>query len=184
MIGNHVTVGHNAVVHGCTIGDNSLIGMNAVIMNNAVIGKNCIVGACALVTQNAVIPDGSLVMGCPAAVTRMLTPEEIASNTDNARHYVQEAAAYGREKTESIRKNRSKSNRITNNAVRFSVADDFSQQPRCRINTHENPRNLKFYRYFRFRDFLKSSFKYYLAVQPKKMPLDRFVLFFRHRYFH
>ena len=97
VIGNHVTVGHNAVVHGCTIGDISLIGMNAVIMNNAVIGKNCIVGACALVTQNAVIPDGSLVMGCPAAVTRMLTPEEIASNTDNARHYVQEAAAYGRE---------------------------------------------------------------------------------------
>ena len=78
VIGNHVTVGHNAVVHGCTIGDNSLIGMNAVIMNNAVIGKNCIVGACALVTQNAVIPDGSLVMGCPAAVTRTLTPEEIA----------------------------------------------------------------------------------------------------------
>ena len=105
VIGNHVTVGHNAVVHGCTIGDNSLIGMNAVIMNNAVIGKNCIVGACALVTQNAVIPDGSLVMGCPASdgnviypgTCRGLTPEEIASNTDNARHYVQEAAAYGRE---------------------------------------------------------------------------------------
>ena len=106
-------------------------------------------------------------MGCPAAVTRMLTPEEIAS-IQIMRVIMYRKRRHTAEKTESIRKNRSKSNRITNNAVRFSVADDFSQQPRCRINTHENPRNLKFYRYFRFRGVPKSSFKYYLAVQPKK----------------
>ena len=97
VIGDNVTVGHNAVVHGCTVGDNSLIGMNAVIMNHAVIGKNCIIGACALVTQNTVIPDGTLAMGCPATVVRQLTPEEIASNLDNARHYVEEASEYKKE---------------------------------------------------------------------------------------
>lgn len=97
VIGDNVTIGHSAVVHGCTIGDNSLIGMNAVVMNRAVVGKNCIIGACALVTQNTVIPDGSLAMGCPAVVVRRLTPEEIASNIDNARHYVKEAAEYRKE---------------------------------------------------------------------------------------
>ena len=93
-VGKNVTIGHNAVIHGCTIGDNTLIGMGAVIMNHAVIGKNCIIGACALVTQGTVIPDNSLVMGIPATFVRMLKPEEIQSNIDNAQKYVAEAEEY------------------------------------------------------------------------------------------
>ena len=93
-IGENVTIGHNAVIHGCTIGDNTLIGMGAVVMNHAVIGKNCIIGACALVTQGTVIPDNSLVMGIPATFVRMLKPEEIQSNIDNARKYLAEAEEY------------------------------------------------------------------------------------------
>jgi carbonic anhydrase/acetyltransferase-like protein (isoleucine patch superfamily) len=97
-IGENVTIGHNAVIHGCTIGDNSLVGMGAVIMNNAVIGKNCIIGAGALVTQNQQIPDGSLVMGFPASVVRQLREDEIKSNAENAAQYVAEAAEYSEEK--------------------------------------------------------------------------------------
>lgn len=93
-VGEQVTVGHNAVVHGCSVGDNTLIGMGAIIMNDAVIGKDCIVAAGALVTERTVIPDNSLVMGSPARVKRALTPEEIRSNSFNARHYVEEAAMY------------------------------------------------------------------------------------------
>lgn len=88
-IGNGVTVGHNAIVHGCTIGDNSLIGMGSIILNDAVIGQNCIIGAGALVTGKTNIPDGSLAFGNPARVIRLLTPEEIAENRKNARHYVE-----------------------------------------------------------------------------------------------
>ena len=87
-IGNDVSVGHGAVVHGCTIGDGSLIGMGAVILNDAVIGKNCIIGAGALVTQGCVIPDGSLAFGNPARVIRKLSEEEIAGNLFNAKVYV------------------------------------------------------------------------------------------------
>lgn len=93
-IGNQVTIGHNAVVHGCTIGDNTLIGMGAIILNNAVIGKNCIIGAGALITQNTVIPDNSLVIGNPGKVKRILTSEEIEDITKNAFHYVKEAEIY------------------------------------------------------------------------------------------
>lgn len=93
-IGEGVTIGHNAVIHGCTVGDNSLIGMGAVIMNDAVIGKNCIVAAGALVTERTVIPDNSLVMGSPAKIKRAVTPEEMESNRCNAEHYVKEAAVY------------------------------------------------------------------------------------------
>lgn len=75
-IGNNVTVGHNAVIHGCTIGDRTLIGMGAVILDGAKIGNDCIIGAGSLVTKNAVIPDGSLVMGSPARIKRNLTWEE------------------------------------------------------------------------------------------------------------
>ena len=71
-IGDGVTVGHNAIVHGCTVGDNTLIGMGAIIMNRAIIGKNCIIGAGAIVTENAVIPDNSLVIGAPGKVKREL----------------------------------------------------------------------------------------------------------------
>ena len=75
-IGNNVTVGHNAVIHGCTIGDRTLIGMGAVILDGAKIGNDCIIGAGSLVTKNTVIPDGSLVMGSPAKIRRNLTWEE------------------------------------------------------------------------------------------------------------
>ena len=91
MIGKNVTIGHSAVIHGCEIGDNSLIGMGAIIMNGARIGKNCIVGAGALVTQNTQISDNSLVLGNPAKVKRNVTEEEIAANLRNAKSYVEEA---------------------------------------------------------------------------------------------
>lgn len=94
VIGEQVTIGHNAVVHGCSVGDNTLIGMGAIVMNDAVIGKNCIVAAGALVTERTVIPDNSLVMGSPAKIKRVLTPEEVENNRYNARHYVKEAAMY------------------------------------------------------------------------------------------
>lgn len=93
-IGKNVTVGHGAIVHGCRIGDNSLIGMGAILLNGAVIGKNCIIGAGALVTQNTVIPDGSLVIGSPAKVVRKVTAEEAASNFANAGHYAEEGREY------------------------------------------------------------------------------------------
>lgn len=89
IIGRDVTVGHNAVIHGCTIGDNSLIGMGAVVMNHAEIGCDCLVAAGALVTQGTLVPDGSLVMGSPAKVRRALTPEEIEANRASAADYQQ-----------------------------------------------------------------------------------------------
>ena len=92
VVGTDVTIGHNAIVHGCTIGDNTIVGMGAIVMNHAVVGKNCIVAAGALVTEHTVIPDNSLVMGSPARIKRMLTPEEIEHNRYNAEHYVKEAA--------------------------------------------------------------------------------------------
>lgn len=91
VIGENVTVGHGAIVHGCTIDDNSLVGMGAIIMNGAHIGKNCIVGAGALVTQGMQIPDNSLVLGSPARVKRSVTEEELAGNLHNAQVYVEEA---------------------------------------------------------------------------------------------
>ena len=75
------------MLHGCTIGDNSLIGIGAVILNNAKIGKNCIIGAKALITENKEIPDNSLVVGAPGRVIRKLTDEEIGKITENAKHY-------------------------------------------------------------------------------------------------
>ena len=93
-IGDHVTIGHGAIVHGCKIGDNTMIGMGAILMNGCKIGKNCIIGAGALVPQNAVIPDGSLVIGMPAKVRRAVTEEEIAANRASAAMYREEAAEY------------------------------------------------------------------------------------------
>ena len=90
-IGNGVTIGHGAIVHGCTVGDNSLIGMGAIILNGAVIGRDCIIGAGALVTQNTNIPDGSLAFGNPAKVIRPVTEEQKAANRANALKYVREA---------------------------------------------------------------------------------------------
>lgn len=91
MIGNGVTIGHGAIMHGCTVGDNSLIGMGAIVLDHAVIGKDCLVGAGALVTSGTVVPDGSLILGSPAKVRRQLTPEEIQGNKDNALLYVKHA---------------------------------------------------------------------------------------------
>ena len=93
-IGNYVTVGHGAILHGCQVGDGSLIGMGAIILNGAKIGRNCIVAAGALVTQNTEIPDGMLAMGSPAKVIRKLSEEEIASNRKNAEEYIEEAREY------------------------------------------------------------------------------------------
>ena len=86
-IGKNVTVGHLVMLHGCTIGDNSLIGIGAVILNKAKIGKNCIIGAKALVTENKVIPDNSLVVGSPGKIVRQVSDEESKSVTENAIHY-------------------------------------------------------------------------------------------------
>src|SRR5210317_1188016 len=86
-IGKNVTIGHLVMLHGCTIGDNSLIGIGAVILNNAKIGKNCIIGAKALITENKVIPDNSLVVGSPGKIVRQVSKEEAKSITENAIHY-------------------------------------------------------------------------------------------------
>jgi carbonic anhydrase/acetyltransferase-like protein (isoleucine patch superfamily) len=86
-IGKNVTIGHLVMLHGCTIGDNSLIGIGAVILNNAKIGNNCIIGAKALITENKAIPDNSLVVGSPGKIIRQVTPEEINLITENAKHY-------------------------------------------------------------------------------------------------
>ena len=90
MVGDYVTVGHNAILHGCTIGDNTLIGMGATVMNGSVIGKNCLIAAGSLVLEHQNIPDGSMVMGRPAKVTRALTEEEIAGLKESALSYIEE----------------------------------------------------------------------------------------------
>lgn len=90
-LGEYVTVGHSAVVHGCRVGDNTLIGMGAIIMNHARIGRNCIIGAGALVTQGTEIPDNSLVIGSPARIKREVTPKEAEKSLENARYYIEEA---------------------------------------------------------------------------------------------
>jgi len=86
-IGDDVTIGHGAIVHGHKIGNNVLIGMGAIILDGVEIGDNCIIGAGALITQNKVIPAGSMVYGSPAKVIRPLTAEEIASIGESAKHY-------------------------------------------------------------------------------------------------
>ena len=93
-VGSGVTVGHNAVLHGCTVGDNCLIGMGAIVLDDAVIGDNCVVGAGALVTQGTVIPAGSMALGSPARVRRALTQEEIEGIRLNAQVYVKEKEHY------------------------------------------------------------------------------------------
>ena len=93
-IGRKCTIGHAAIVHGCTIGDNSLVGMGATVLNGATIGANCLIGANALVTEGKTIPDGSLVMGAPGKVVRQLTAEEIAGLTRSADHYIRNARTF------------------------------------------------------------------------------------------
>ena len=92
VVGNYVTIGHSAVVHACTVGDECLIGMGAVILDGAELGAQCLVGARALVTQGAKIPPGSLVLGAPAKVARALTPEERANLKYWAEKYAANAA--------------------------------------------------------------------------------------------
>ena len=95
-VGAGCTIGHGAVVHGCTIGDNVLIGMGAVVLNGAKIGDDCIVGAGALVTGKLDAPAGSMILGSPAKVVRPLTEEEIASNRHSAKGYLETAEHYRR----------------------------------------------------------------------------------------
>jgi carbonic anhydrase/acetyltransferase-like protein (isoleucine patch superfamily) len=87
-IGSGVTVGHRATLHGCTVGDNTLIGIGATVLNKSVIGKNCIIGAHALVPENKTIPDGSLVIGTKGEVVRTLTEKQIDMLKLGADHYV------------------------------------------------------------------------------------------------
>ena len=88
VIGNELTVGHNAVLHACTIDDNVLIGMGAIVMDGAHIKKNCIVGAGAIVTQGKEFPEGSLILGSPAHVVRELTEDEIRKAHEGVEHYI------------------------------------------------------------------------------------------------
>ena len=102
LLKERVTVGHNAVVHGCTVEDDCLIGMGAVVLDGAVIGAGSIVGAGALVTMDTVVPPRSLVLGSPARVVRTLSDEEVERNVANARHYVRLARMYRQEDTRAV----------------------------------------------------------------------------------
>jgi carbonic anhydrase/acetyltransferase-like protein (isoleucine patch superfamily) len=93
-VGKNVTVGHMVVLHGCTIGNESLIGIGAVVLNGAKIGKNCLVGAGSLVTEGKEFPDGSMIMGTPAKVVRQLTPEQIQGLRESAKRYIENAHRY------------------------------------------------------------------------------------------
>ena len=95
-IGKDVTIGHLVMLHGCTIGDNSLIGIGAVILNGAKIGKNCIIGANALVTEKKVIRDNSLVIGSPGKIARQVSEAEAKSITENAIHYQENWKKYSK----------------------------------------------------------------------------------------
>ena len=93
-LGDDVTVGHQAMLHGCTVGDGSLIGIQAVVLNGARIGKGCLVAAGAVVTEGKEFPDGSLIMGAPAKVARELTPEQLAGLLRRAASYVAKAQQF------------------------------------------------------------------------------------------
>ena len=93
-LGKGVTVGHMAMLHGCEIGDNSLIGINAVVLNRAKIGRNCLIGANALITEGKEIPDNSMVLGAPGKVVRELTEDEVKGLRLSAEHYVENARRF------------------------------------------------------------------------------------------
>jgi carbonic anhydrase/acetyltransferase-like protein (isoleucine patch superfamily) len=95
-LGDNVTVGHQVMLHGCTIGDGSLIGIQAVVLNKAKIGRNCIVGAGAVVTEGKEFPDNSLIVGAPAKAVRQLTEEQVKLLSHLADHYVENAVRYQR----------------------------------------------------------------------------------------
>ena len=94
IIGEGVIIGHQAMIHGCTIGDNSLIGIGATILNGAKIGKNCLIGAHALITEGKDIPDNSMVIGAPGKVVKMLSESQIAMLRLNAEIYVKNAQRF------------------------------------------------------------------------------------------
>jgi carbonic anhydrase/acetyltransferase-like protein (isoleucine patch superfamily) len=90
-IGEDVTIGHQVMLHGCTVGDGSLIGIQAVVLNGAKIGRNCLVGAGAVVTEGKEFPDNSLILGAPAKVVKAISPEQAARIQHGALHYVDKA---------------------------------------------------------------------------------------------
>ena len=94
IIGDNVTIGHGAIVHGCTVGNNVLIGMGSIILDGVVIEDDCIIGAGTLVTQNKVIPEGSMVYGNPAKIVRKLTEEETEAIAESAEHYCKSSKHY------------------------------------------------------------------------------------------
>jgi carbonic anhydrase/acetyltransferase-like protein (isoleucine patch superfamily) len=96
IIGSYVTVGHKAMLHGCEIGDNSLIGINAVVLNRAKIGRNCLIGANALITEGKQIPDNSMVLGAPGKVVRELSDDEVKGLRVSALHYAENARRFRR----------------------------------------------------------------------------------------
>ena len=97
IIGDNVTIGHNAMIHGCTIGDGSLVGINAVVLSGAKIGKGCLIGANALVTEGMEVPDGSMVLGSPGKIKKTFTEEQQQVLQHNADHYVLNAEHFLRE---------------------------------------------------------------------------------------
>lgn len=101
-LGKGVTVGHHAMLHGCTVGDYSLIGINAVVLNGATIGKHCLIGANALITEGKHIPDGSMVVGSPGKIIRELSAEQQQMLEQSAAHYVANAARFAAELAEQI----------------------------------------------------------------------------------
>ena len=94
MVGDNVSIGHQAMLHGCTVGDGSLIGIQAVVLNAAVIGKGCLVGAGAVVTERKIFADGTLILGAPAKVVRELEPEERDNIIKIAANYAARGAYY------------------------------------------------------------------------------------------
>ena len=96
QVGAYCTVGHGAILHGCTVGDECLIGMGAIVLNGAILGKHCLVGAGAVVTGKMNAPEGSLLLGNPAKIVRALTPEEMAELSADAKRYIEKAkTAFG-----------------------------------------------------------------------------------------
>lgn len=93
-VGDHVSIGHQAMLHGCTVGEGSLIGIQAVVLNGAVIGRNCLVAAGAVVTEGKVFPDNSLILGAPAKVVRELDEADIARIRGNAKGYAERRAYF------------------------------------------------------------------------------------------
>lgn len=96
VIGDYVTIGHQVMLHGCTIGDNSLIGINAVVLNGAKIGKNCLIGANALIPEGKEIPDNSMVLGSPGKIVREVSDAQAAGLRVSAEHYVSNAQRFAK----------------------------------------------------------------------------------------